>query len=45
MSNIDLVALLPFKLGFLGDAESSDLDGLAKELKTEGIDAAVECRE
>ena len=45
MSNIDLVALLPFKLGFLGDAESSDLDALVKELKTEGIDAAVECRE
>ncbi|MDC0993793.1 hypothetical protein OAS14_05505, partial [Alphaproteobacteria bacterium] len=45
MSNIDLVALLPFKLDFLGGAESSDLNVLAKELKTHGVDAAVERRE
>ena len=45
MSNIDLVVLLPFKLGFLGDADSSNLDALAKELRTKGVDAAVERRE
>jgi hypothetical protein len=44
MSNIDLIALLPFKLGFLGDAENSDLNALAKELKTLDVDAEVMLR-
>ena len=45
MSNIDLVALLPFKLGFLGNAENSDLNALAKELNTLGVDTEVVLRQ